>query len=316
MIDQPQQDPGQHHDHQHHHDHSHGHENKLFEFRSVERKKLLLSLIITLIFMTVEVVGGYLTQSIALISDAGHMFTHAISIIIGLGAIYIARNPPSHHKTFGLYRAEVLGAFINGLFLLLVVGVIVWEAALRIMDPVEVEAQTMLLVAGIGLGANLASIYLLHGSHKHDLNVKGVFYHMLGDAFSSVGIVVAAVVIYYTGWNIIDPLISIGISLLILIWAVGILRESGRVLLEMAPEGMDGDNMGKALEQEFPEVEEVFHIHLWTITPEMLVFTAHVRVKEGEMSTMSLDWLLHKMEGFLRERFGVQIGRASCRERV
>ena len=174
----------------------------LFEYRHVEQKKLILSLSITVITMILELIGGYLTNSMALLSDAGHMFTHAFALVIGLAAIIIARKPPCHHQTFGLYRAEVLAAFINGLFLIVVVGLIVYEAILRLLHPIEILGLEMLFIAFIGLAVNVASIMILKGSHKENLNIRSVFYHMFADAISSVGIVIAALVIMYTRLDI------------------------------------------------------------------------------------------------------------------
>jgi cobalt-zinc-cadmium efflux system protein len=171
---------------------------QLFEYRAVEKRKLLLSLAITAAMMVVEVIGGVLANSIALVSDAGHMFTHAFAIGISLVAIQIARRPPCHHRTFGLYRAEILAAFMNGLFLLLIVGVIIYEAVLRLLQPRDVLGLHMLAIALIGLAVNVASIYILHGSTA-DLNVRSVFYHLIGDAASSIGIVGAAIVISRAG---------------------------------------------------------------------------------------------------------------------
>lgn len=149
----------------------------LFQFRSVERKRLVLSFTITLTVMVIEVVGGLITNSIALLSDAGHMFTHAFAIGISLLANFIARKPPCHHKTFGLYRAEVLAAFINGLFLIPVVGIIIYEAILRFLYPQEIIGFYMLVVAFIGLTVNITSILILQGSQNTSLNVKSVLPH-------------------------------------------------------------------------------------------------------------------------------------------
>jgi cobalt-zinc-cadmium efflux system protein len=276
----------------------------LFEYRSVEQRKLALSLLITFFVMIVEMVGGVLTGSIALISDAGHMFTHCFALAISLVAIHIARKPPCHHRTFGLYRAEVLAAFINGLFLLLVVGVMVYEALLRIMQPREVLGLQMLGVALVGLGVNLASILILHGSSKQDLNVRSVFYHMVADAASSVGIVVAAVVIFYTGWNILDPIVSLGISAIIVLWAWGILKESTKVLLEIAPTGLNIDIISDDLKENFPEIEGLLSVHLWTITAGMNVFSAHVRL-DNVREAKGQQQLVAKIHNHLSDTYGI-----------
>lgn len=261
-------------------DHSHDSFGELFEYRGVARKRLMISLTITLVVMLVEVIGGILTGSIALLSDAGHMFTHSFAIAISLAAVLIARKPACHHRTFGLYRAEILAAFINGIMLLFVVGVILYEAIQRIIDPQDIEALQMLGIALIGLSVNVASILILRSGFRKDINIRSVFYHLLGDAASSVGIVIAAVLIFYTGWNILDPLISIGISILILIWAVSILRESGRILLEMSPRGLDVDVIEDDLKKKFPRIKRMEKVHLWAITTDMLVFSAHMELEE------------------------------------
>ena len=241
----------------------------LFEYRNVEKKKLSLSLSITAIVMIIEIIGSILTNSIALLSDAGHMFTHTFAISISLIAILIAKKPPCHHRTFGLYRAEVLAAFINGLFLLFVVVIIIYEAIQRLINPEEVLGYQMLFIAFIGLFVNMLSIAILHGSHKKNMNIRGVFYHMISDAVSSIGIILAAIIILLTGWNIIDPLVSLLISGLILYWAWGILKESSRVLLETAPKGLNVDIIGNDLKNNFSEIKNFNNMHLWTITPEI-----------------------------------------------
>jgi len=263
-------------------DHRHDSFGELFEYRDVARKRLIISLAITLTVMLLEVAGGILTGSIALLSDAGHMFTHSFAIAISLAAVLIARKPVCHHRTFGLYRAEILAAFINGIMLLLVVGVILYEAVQRIIDPEDIEALQMLAIALIGLSVNVASILILRSGFRKDINIRSVFYHLLGDAASSVGIVIAAVIIFYTGWNILDPVISIGISILILIWAVSILRESGRILLEMAPRGLDVDVIEEDLKKQFPAIKRMEKVHLWAITTDMLVFSAHMAMEDRD----------------------------------
>lgn len=276
----------------------------LYEYRNVEQKKLVLSLSITSGVMFVELIGGFLTNSIALLSDAGHMFTHSFAIAISLVAILIAKRPPCHHRTFGLYRAEVLAAFINGLFLLLIVGIIIYEAIQRFIHPLEVLGLQMLLIAFIGLAVNALSIVILHGSHRENLNIRGVFYHMIADAVSSVGIVSAAVIILFTGWNFIDPLVSIGISSLILYWAWGILRDSTRVLLETAPKGLDINIISDDLKKSFPEIKEIYNAHLWTIIPEMIVFSAHVTLNNVKVK-IKQEKLILKINKHLAENFNI-----------
>jgi cobalt-zinc-cadmium efflux system protein len=233
------------------------------------------------------------------------MFTHAFAITISLVAIIIAARPPCHHRTFGLYRAEILAAFINGLFLLAVGGLIIYEAIERIINPEDILALDMLLIALVGLVVNVVSIFILHGSHKRNINIKGVFYHMIADAASSVGIVVAAIIIYYTKWNIIDPLVSIGISLVIVFWAWGILKESAKILLEMAPTGLNVDMIIRDLKKQFPEIKQLEHAHLWTITADMLVFSAHILLDDTQQSAEAQNRLISKINSYLAQRYHI-----------
>lgn len=291
----------EHKNHAHDHDHSENSHSHIFKFRSVEKKKLIISLIITAVVMVIELVGGFLTRSIALISDAGHMFTHCFAIGIGLGAIIIAQRPPCHHITFGMYRAEVLAAFINGIFLLFIVVLIIIEAIQRLLNPVEVFGLEMLMIGFIGLFTNIASIYILHGTYKNNLNIKSVFYHLIADAFASVGVVVAAVIIFYTGFYLIDPIVSIGISIIILIWAIGILIESSRILLEIAPKGYDIDSITTDLKKHFPEIKEVFGSHVWAITMDMYIYYAHVSFSTNNDN----EKIIKKINSYLAKKYKI-----------
>jgi cobalt-zinc-cadmium efflux system protein len=254
--------------------------------------------------MVLEIIGGFMTNSIALISDAGHMFTHSFAIAISLLANFIARKPACHHKTFGLYRAEVLAAFINGLFLIPIVGVIVYEAILRFLNPQEIGGFYMLIVAFIGLTVNITSILILQGSRKSSLNVRSVFYHMIADAASSIGIVIAAFIIIATNLVILDPIVSLGISIVILYWAWGILRDSTRILLEMAPKGMNIEEINVSLKERFPEIIEIDDAHLWTIIPNMLLYTAHIRLEDKNEKT-DQEELVSTLSDFLSTEYNI-----------
>jgi len=278
----------------------------LKEYRSVEKKKLILSLSITLIIMIIELIGGLVINSLALVSDAGHMFTHAFAILIGLLAIFLAQKPPCHHKTYGLYRSEVLAAFINGLFLLFVVVIIILESVERFLHPTEIDGFMMLILAIIGLIANVSSILILRGSQKSDLNIKSVFYHMFADAIASIGIVIIAIfIIFNPDWTVLDPIISIGISIVILAWSIGILKDSTRILLEMTPKGIDVDMISNKLREEFPEILDLFTLHLWTITPGMLIFSAHVRIPDDNWSISNQETFIDKLNKFLLEKYNI-----------
>jgi cobalt-zinc-cadmium efflux system protein len=286
-------------------DHADSFSDHLFEFRSVPKKRLLISLAITLIVMVVEFAGGLATRSMALVSDAGHMFTHAFALGISLGAVLIARKPPCHHRTFGLFRAEILAAFTNGLLLLLVGGAIVVQAVQRILAPRPILLPQMLAIAVAGLLVNGISMALLAGAQRGDLNIKSVFYHLVTDMLSSVAIVAGALVIRRTGWTVIDPLLSLFISAAILAWSWGVLKESGRILLEMAPRGVGTEAVAGDLKEKFPEILEIHNVHFWTITPDMLVFSAHLRFRPDIVSNEDSARAVSRINRYLHREYRV-----------
>jgi cobalt-zinc-cadmium efflux system protein len=226
-------------------------------------RKLLAVLLLTTAFMVVEAVGGWLSGSLALIADAGHMLTDAGALGLSLATVWIARRPATERRTFGFLRLEILAALVNGAVLLVVAGWVVVEAIRRLRTPTPVEADLFLAIALVGLAVNLTGLWVLHGAHHGSLNVRGAYLHVLGDALGSVGAIAAALVIRYTGWLPADPLISIVISLLILVGAWRLVRESVEVLLEAVPGHVD-----------------LAEVHVWTVTSGMIAMSGHVVVPE------------------------------------
>ncbi|MEI6437230.1 MAG: cation diffusion facilitator family transporter [Candidatus Omnitrophota bacterium] len=290
--------------------HEHRPKNKssseeLFEYRSVEKTRLFWAILVTGLVMVVEIVGGFFSHSLALLSDAGHMFTHFLALGISLGAIIVASKPACHHRTFGFFRVEILAALFNGLFLLAVTGWIVYESVLRLFHPAPVLGLQMMVIAIIGLVANVVSAALLHGANKNDLNVKSAFLHMAADTVSSVVVIIGAIVIYYTGWNIIDPLLGVGIALVILHWGWGLLQDSLNILLEGTPKGLTTDMVEQALLEEVPEVGEVWDLHVWAITSEMNFMTVQIRLKK-ELGAKELKEVRGKIKRLVDERFDIE----------
>jgi cobalt-zinc-cadmium efflux system protein len=279
--------------------------DELFEYRSVEKKKLRLAMGITALVMVVEIVGGFLTNSLALISDAGHMFTHAFALAISLGAIYCASIESCHHRTFGFFRAEILAALFNSVFLFGATLWILYESVVRLVHPVPVLGMQMFIVALVGLVVNLATAMILHGTSRHDINIRGAFLHMLADTLSSVVIVIGAVVIYFTGWNVLDPILSIGVALVILKWGWGLFRDSVNILLESAPKGMDSDDIREALTASVQEIEEITDLHIWEITSKMYSLTAHLRLKK-DVSRDGERQVLATVRRVLNEKFDIE----------
>jgi len=254
--------------------------------------------------MAVELAGGLLTGSLALVSDAGHMVTHFFALGLSYFAIRIAARPPAREQSFGLYRAEILAAFLNGLFLVGVTLYIAYEAVMRFLEPVEIAGREMLLVAVAGLAVNLLSAALLRGASHGDLNVRSAFLHMLGDTLSSVAVVGGAGVILVTGRVQIDPVLSLIIAVVIGWWAFRLLAASVRILLEATPPGVDLGALEEALVTSDPRVCGVHDLHVWQITSGMLTMTAIVEV-EGTLTVADATGLQRHLRRTVHERFGV-----------
>lgn len=258
----------------HHHHHHPGEGGHGLVARGVERRRLVWVLAITAAFMVAEIVGGILSGSLALLADAGHMFTDAGALALSLLAMRLAQRPPTPAKTFGYVRMEILAALVNGATLLAIAIFILREAWLRLHDPVTVDGPVMLTVAVLGLGVNVAGALLLHG-HAHDnLNMRGAYLHVLGDLLGSVGAIAAAAVILLTGWTPADPLISVVIAGLILYSAWKLMREATDVLLEAAPPHLDVPEIVSELDG-IEGLSDVHDVHVWTLTSGFVALAAH-----------------------------------------
>lgn len=277
----------------------------IFEYRALESRKLVWALAMNLLGMIVEVAGGLLTGSISLLTDAGHMFTDSFALLISMGAIWIAKKPPCHHRTYGLFRAEILAAFVNSLFLFAASAGFIIESVRRLLSPKVIDGRTMLAVGVFGLLVNLFSMFFLMGHRREDLNLRGAFLHMMADTVSSVAVTGGAAIIIFTGRTWIDPVIGIGISSAIFLWAWGLFRESSRILLEMTPRGMDVDGIAAELRRVFPEIKDLHNVHLWAITGEMYVFTAHLRLREESLGGTTGRQVLARVNRYLKERYPI-----------
>ena len=278
--------------------------SNIHEYRGVAKNKLAMSIIITGSVMVVEVVGSILTGSLALGSDAGHMFTHLFALAISFTAIVIACKEPCHHRTYGFYRAEILAALFNSIFLFGVTAYIFYQGIERLLHPQPVLGFEMLLVALLGLAANGLSILFLKGSVKSNLNIKSAFLHMFADTVSSVAIIIGAVIVSLTKWYFIDPLLGIGISILIFIWAWSLLKDSVNVLLETAPKGMDIDTVGGELKEKIPEIVQITDMHIWEITSGMYSLTAHIEVTSPNYEIA--NQILESINKLLGEKYGIE----------
>jgi len=237
------------------------------------KKSMQIALVITTVFLLVELAGGLISGSLALVSDAGHMFSDVLSLLLSLGAIMLASQLPTKERTYGLHRAEIFAAFINSLLLIAVSMVILWEAYLRSLNPTPIQSGLMGAVAVIGLISNIVVAFLLHGSHN--LNVRSAFLHVIGDTVSSVAVIAAALWIAITGQVIVDLILSGFISIIILISATGILRETIAILLQFTPRTVDFDAVVADMTS-VSGVAGVHHVHLWSLSSDIHVLDAHI----------------------------------------
>jgi cobalt-zinc-cadmium efflux system protein len=297
------------HPHQHQCDFDVGHphleegaEGYSISYRHVEKKRLLLASLLTGGMMVVEVVGGLLTNSLALISDAGHMLTHLLALVLSLVALIFASRPPTEKKTFGFYRLEILAALINGVTLLLITSWIFYEVYRRFLNPTPVASLQMMIIAVLGLLVNLVTAVILIGPSARSLNTRSAIFHLMGDALSSIGVVLGAIAIYFTGQWIIDPLLSIVICVLILVWSYKLIMESVEILLEATPRDIDYDRVMMEIKV-MEDVEEVHDLHIWTLTSDMYALSAHIKVRN--MSISDTARLLKKLNFLLCQRFRI-----------
>ncbi|MET9897309.1 cation diffusion facilitator family transporter [Streptomyces sp. NPDC006446] len=288
------------------HDHGHAHgAPPTGTAAAAYRGRLRVALAITLTVMVVEIFGGLLADSLALVADAAHMATDALGLGMALLAIHFAARPPSENRTFGLARAEILAALANCLLLLVVGGYVLVEAIQRFVTPADTEGGLTIVFGVIGLVANTVSLTLLMRGQKDSLNVRGAFLEVAADALGSVAVIVSAVVIMTTGWQAADPIASIAIALMIVPRTWKLLHETLDVLLEAAPKGVDMADV-RAHILALDGVEDVHDLHAWTITSGMPVLSAHVVVSSDVLSAIGHEKILHELQGCLGVHFDVE----------
>ncbi len=290
--------------HEHHHgpgDSAHSHlpgEGSLHSHAAhASVRSLRIALALTAALLVVEIVGGIVSNSIALLADAGHMFTDVAALGLSLFVAWFSRQPATQQKSFGYLRWEILAAFLNGAALLLISIAIIIESILRLRAPQPVEGGLMLGVAVAGLIMNLISAKILHPSSESNMNVRGAYLHVLGDLLASVGTVVAAILIRYTGWLIADPIASFVTTALIMRGAWALVRESVDILLESAPKHIDLAAVRTQLEA-IPGIESIHDLHVWSVTPRMVAMSAHAICRNSDSQQHILEHIHDAMSLF------------------
>jgi cobalt-zinc-cadmium efflux system protein len=300
----------------HVHDHDHGHSHGISRHgdpQHADENRLRLALILTGGFMFAEAAGGLLSGSLALLADAGHMLSDTFSLGLAYFALRIAHRPADHERSYGYRRMQVLAAFANGIMLAGLALLIFIEAARRLFSPVPVMGGAMLGIASLGLLVNLFAFRLLHGASKGNLNIQGAIAHVIGDLLGSVAAIAAALIILFTGRVAADPILSVVVAALIVRGAVPVIREAGHILLEGTPRGLSAKSVSEALLKDLPELEDVHHVHIWSLDPKEPLITLHVVLREGIAAHRGLELVQAK----LKERFGlthatIQVEEAAC----
>jgi cobalt-zinc-cadmium efflux system protein len=274
------------------HDHAHGH--------SEDARRLTFALALIVAFMVGEVVAGILAHSLALISDSAHMLTDAGALALSLVVLRLAARPAGGNQTFGLRRSEILSAQANGAALLVLAGLIVYGAVRRLISPPDANGIVILIVALVGIGVNLLATWQLAGANRRSLNIEGSFLHVATDLFAFIATAIAGAVILATGWVRADPVAALLVAGLMLVAAWRLLRDSGRVLLDIAPAGLSVNEIGTAMAAH-PGVVEVHDLHVWEVTTEFPTLSAHVLVDPGA----DCHGIRRELEGLLQDRFGL-----------
>jgi cobalt-zinc-cadmium efflux system protein len=265
-------------------------------------RRVQIALVLTGLFMIVEVIGGILSGSLALLADAGHMLADTMALGLAVFAFRVSSRPADAKRSYGYQRFQILAAFVNGLGLLLIVGWILIEAVRRLMSPPEVMGPMMLAVASAGLIVNIFAFIVLHGGDRENLNIRGAALHVAGDLLGSVAAISAAIVIIYTGWMPIDPILSVLVALLILRSAWHLVKRSAHILLEGAPEWLNREEMRERLVERVPAISGIHHVHVWGLTQQHLMLTMHVALSDCPPDPTAV---IRKIKGVLRQDFGI-----------
>jgi cobalt-zinc-cadmium efflux system protein len=298
----------------HHHHGTHPQSHRHSHDSRDQVRRLRIALAITAVFLIAEVVGGILSNSLALLADAGHMLTDVAAIALSLFVAWFSRQPHDQRRTYGYLRWEILAAFLNGATLLLVSTWIAIEAVLRLRQPEAVESGLMLVIAVAGILANIAAAFVLHPASEASLNLRGAYLHVVGDLLGSVATVVAALLVRYTGWLVADPIASILMTLLIVRGAWRLVRESIDVLLESTPSHIALGSVRTQLEA-IPGIESVHDLHVWTVTSGVVAMSVHAIVREPERHQHVLEHVHDAMLLFGIQHVTVQLERREMYER-
>jgi cobalt-zinc-cadmium efflux system protein len=270
--------------------------------REVIQKKFRIFIWLSLFVLILEVAGGFVTNSLALFSDAGHVLIDLLALLLAYFAMRLSRRGTTEQFTYGYYRAEILAAMVNAIILFLLTLYIFYESYLRFLSPSPINGPEMFIIAVIGLAANLYVVLKMHGDERENLNVRGAYLHVLSDTISSIGVVVGGGLIIVTGNYIFDPLVSAAIGVFILVNCLGLVRESVRVLMEAVPKNIDLQRVSDDILQ-IPRVKEIHDLHIWSIASDVNALSAHILIDSEDMN--SLNNIIAAINDMLKEKYGI-----------
>ncbi|BAO99809.1 cation diffusion facilitator family transporter [Wolbachia endosymbiont of Cimex lectularius] len=268
---------------------------------AAESKRLIYSIIIVAITMLMEIVGGVISHSLALLSDAGHMLTDLFALVLSWVAHRFSAKKSDLQRSYGYHRLQIIAAFVNGLTLFLIAAIIIIESIKRFIFPVNVEWQIMLMIAILGLIANIVVFFILHSKCESNINIKSAVLHVIGDILGSVAAILASIIIMLTGWQIVDPILSVFVSVIILNSGYKILKNSCHILLEGTPEGISAEEIKSELVSKLPEVIDVHHIHAWSLSDNYFIITMHAKIKRSVQHTD----ILYGIKKILLDKFEI-----------
>lgn len=264
--------------------------------------RFIYAIVLTVVTLVAEIIGGIWTNSLALLSDAAHVFLDLFALLLSLGAIKLAGLPSSETRTFGWHRAEVFASFVNGVSIFLIALGILYEASGRLVQPEPVNSLPMFIIAVVGLVMNLIAASALHQHSHDDLNVHSAFLHVIGDAAASVGVIIGGVVMYFSHWYVVDALISIGIGFVVFFGAWRVLRESTHILLEGVPRGLQVNEIAESI-RNVTGVKDIHHLNVWSICSHIVVLSAHLDVSD-DFKWQQAD-VIHEVEHMLLDRYHI-----------
>jgi cobalt-zinc-cadmium efflux system protein len=276
------------------HNHNHSHENNF-------GRAFAIGVTLNLAFVITEFIYGKLSNSVALVADAGHNLSDVLGLTLAWGAAVLARKTPTPTHTYGLRRSSILAAVINAISLMIVVGAIAWEAIGRIKNPEPVASKTIIVVAAVGIFINTFSAFLFMSGRKSDMNIRGAFVHLMADAFVSLGVVITGVLILFTGWLLLDPIVSLIISIVIVIGTWSLLRDSVNLALDAVPEHIDTDEVKNYL-LTLPHCTDVHDLHIWAMSTTETALTVHLVVEGKTYDDTMLSHITHE----LHDKFHIQ----------